>query len=41
MNEAEKRKKRLCFTGHRPEKLHHNEDEACSMQGVKVNIYEA
>lgn len=31
MNEAEKRKKRLCFTGHRPEKLHHNEAKVCGI----------
>lgn len=29
MTEAEKRKRRLCFTGHRPEKLHSDEAAVC------------
>lgn len=31
MSEAEKRKHRLCFTGHRPEKLHSNETAVCTV----------
>lgn len=31
MCEAEKRRKRICFTGHRPEKLHHDEAAVCSI----------
>jgi uncharacterized phage-like protein YoqJ len=31
MSEAEKRKYRLCFTGHRPEKLHSNETAVCTV----------
>ena len=31
MCEAEKRRKRICFTGHRPEKLHHDEADVCSI----------
>ena len=31
MNEAEKRKKRLCFTGRRPEKLHYDEATVCNI----------
>ena len=30
MSEAEKRKHRLCFTGHRPEKLHSDETAVCT-----------
>lgn len=31
MSEAEKRKHRLCFTGHRPEKLHSDEAAVCTV----------
>lgn len=31
MTEAEKRKRRLCFTGHRPEKLHSDEATVCAI----------
>lgn len=31
MSEAEKRKHRLCFTGHRPEKLHSDETAVCTV----------
>ena len=31
MSEAEKRKYRLCFTGHRPEKLHSDEAAVCTV----------
>lgn len=31
MTEAEKRKRRLCFTGHRPEKLHSDEATVCTV----------
>ena len=31
MSEAEKRKHRLCFTGHRPEKLHCGEATVCAI----------
>ena len=31
MSEAEKRKYRLCFTGHRPEKLHSDETAVCTV----------
>ena len=31
MSEAEKRKYRLCFTGHRPEKLHSDEATVCTV----------
>ena len=31
MAEAEKRKHRLCFTGHRPEKLHSDEATVCAV----------
>ena len=31
MSEAEKRKRRLCFTGHRPEKLHSDEAAVCTV----------
>lgn len=31
MTEAEKRKRRLCFTGHRPEKLHNDEAAVCTV----------
>ena len=31
MTEAEKRKRRLCFTGHRPEKLHSDEATVCAV----------
>jgi len=31
MTEAEKRKHRLCFTGHRPEKLHSDEAAVCAV----------
>jgi len=31
MTEAEKRKRRLCFTGHRPEKLHSDEAAVCTV----------
>lgn len=38
MYEAEKRRKRLCFTGHRPEKLHHDEAAVC---GILRNAIDA
>ena len=31
MSEAEKRTRRLCFTGHRPEKLHTDEADVCTV----------
>lgn len=31
MTEVEKRKRRLCFTGHRPEKLHSDEATVCAI----------
>ena len=31
MSESEKRKHRLCFTGHRPEKLHNGEAAVCTV----------
>lgn len=31
MTDAEKRKRRLCFTGHRPEKLHSDESAVCTV----------
>jgi uncharacterized phage-like protein YoqJ len=37
MSEAEKRKHRLCFTGHRPEKLHSDEAAVCTVLSYAID----
>ena len=38
MSEAEKRKYRLCFTGHRPEKLHSDEAAVCTVLSNAIDV---